>query len=162
MFRLTLRGELAVFTLGQAAKEAGVSKTSLHRAVKSGRVSASRNDDGTFSIDPAELFRVYPRNSGTQGRDVPVEQTVTASGTDGTAERIALAARLAVLESQAEMQAERIAELKEQRDSWQRQAEQAQRLLAAPPPPPTTAPDPVITPEPVPAKRRGFFARLLG
>ena len=49
-----------MFTLGQAAKETGISKTAIARAIKSGRLSASRNDLGEYRIDPAELFRVYP------------------------------------------------------------------------------------------------------
>ncbi len=49
-----------MFTLGQAAKETGVSKTAIARAIKSGRLSASKNDLGEYQIDPAELFRVYP------------------------------------------------------------------------------------------------------
>ena len=35
-------------------------------AIKSGRVSAIRNDQGGFLIDPSELFRVYPRNDATR------------------------------------------------------------------------------------------------
>jgi len=163
----------AVFTLGQAAKEAGVSKTSLHRAIKSGRVSANRNDNGTLSIDPAELFRVFPRNSGTVAGNGPLEQTVTAQeqpGTGaGTAETVALQAQVSILESQMSMLREHFDEMKSQRDAWQRQAEQAQRLLAAPPAPAAPTPPPA-TPEPVapapetptPPARRGFIARLFG
>ena len=49
-----------MLTLGQAAKETGLSKTAISRAVKSGRLSATRNDQGEYQIDPSELFRVYP------------------------------------------------------------------------------------------------------
>lgn len=52
-----------MLTLGQAAKETGVSKTAISRAVKSGRISAQRSDNGDYQIDPAELFRVYPVTS---------------------------------------------------------------------------------------------------
>ena len=48
------------FSLSQAAKETGKGKSSIHRAVKSGRLSAQRRDDGTYSIDAAELFRAFP------------------------------------------------------------------------------------------------------
>jgi chromosome segregation ATPase len=50
-------------TLGQAAKEVGISKPSLSAAIKKGRVSAVKNEQGTYEIDPAELFRVYPPKS---------------------------------------------------------------------------------------------------
>jgi hypothetical protein len=49
-----------MLTLGQAAKETGLSKTAISRAIKSGRLSAIKNEQGEYQIDPAELFRVYP------------------------------------------------------------------------------------------------------
>lgn len=52
-------------TLGQAAKEAGISKPSLSSAIKKGRLSATKNEYGVYEIDPAELFRVYPKKSET-------------------------------------------------------------------------------------------------
>ena len=44
-------------TLGQASKLTGLGKFTLTRAIKSGRLSASRNEDGSYSIDPSELSR---------------------------------------------------------------------------------------------------------
>lgn len=50
-------------TLGQAAKEAGVAKSTISKALASGKLSyREKNSDG-YKIDPAELFRVYPRTS---------------------------------------------------------------------------------------------------
>jgi hypothetical protein len=49
------------YTLGQAAKVSGKSKATIHRAVRSGRLSAARSDSGGWLIDPAELARVYPQ-----------------------------------------------------------------------------------------------------
>jgi hypothetical protein len=55
-----------LYTLGAAAKATGKSKATISRAISSGRLSASRSDDGSYSIDPAELHRVFqPRNPGT-------------------------------------------------------------------------------------------------
>lgn len=48
-------------SLGQAAKEAGVSKATISRAVKTGKISADKVGN-QYQIDPAELFRVYPPN----------------------------------------------------------------------------------------------------
>jgi excisionase family DNA binding protein len=48
------------FTLGEAARTAGVSKPTLSKAVKEGRLSAEKQLDGSYRIQPAELFRVYP------------------------------------------------------------------------------------------------------
>lgn len=47
-------------TLNQAAKECGRAKSTISKAIKSGKLSASPQDDGSYIIDPAELFRVFP------------------------------------------------------------------------------------------------------
>ncbi len=48
------------YTLGQAAKATGLSKPTLSEAIKKGKISAVKNENGSFAIDPAELHRVYP------------------------------------------------------------------------------------------------------
>lgn len=45
----------------RAAKEAGVAKKTLLEAISSGRLTASKNDKGHWEIEPAELFRAYPK-----------------------------------------------------------------------------------------------------
>jgi hypothetical protein len=67
------------YSLGQAAKAAGVSKTSIGRAIASGRLSATRTDAGGWAIDPAELSRVYPVIGNGDGH---LERTVTPAWTD--------------------------------------------------------------------------------
>lgn len=47
-------------SLSAAAKEVGRSKSTLSRAIGQGRMSATRCDDGSYQIDPAELYRVFP------------------------------------------------------------------------------------------------------
>lgn len=46
-------------TLGEAARQVTVTKSTLHRAIHDGRLSANRDDQGHYQIDPAELFRVF-------------------------------------------------------------------------------------------------------
>ena len=46
------------FSLSKAAKVAGVSKTTMHNWVKSGKLSATKVIDGTYSIERSELERV--------------------------------------------------------------------------------------------------------
>jgi hypothetical protein len=63
-----------MYSLAQAAKAVGKSKPTLARAIKAGRLSATRGEDGSYAIDPSELARVYPfaRNStGTMKQLVP-------------------------------------------------------------------------------------------
>ncbi len=54
------------FTLNQAAKACHKSKSAILEAIRSGRLSASRNDKNQWQIDPAELFRVYPARTSTE------------------------------------------------------------------------------------------------
>ena len=60
-------------TLGEAEKEVGVTKSTISRAIKDGRMSANRNENGHYQIDPAELFRVYPPTR-ERGQDDEQEQ----------------------------------------------------------------------------------------
>lgn len=53
-------------SLNKAAKEAGVAKSTILEALNSKRMSAEKNDKGHWEIDPAELFRVYPKTSPTE------------------------------------------------------------------------------------------------
>ena len=46
-----------ILSLVEAARKIGI--TTLAKAIKSGRLSVSRKEDGSYEIDPAELARVY-------------------------------------------------------------------------------------------------------
>jgi hypothetical protein len=48
------------YSLRQAAEAVGKGKPAVLKAIKSGRISATRNELGEWQIDPAELHRVYP------------------------------------------------------------------------------------------------------
>jgi excisionase family DNA binding protein len=50
---------MAGLSLREAAKEANVSKSTILRAVRNGRLSATRTEYGGYSIDSGQLFRVY-------------------------------------------------------------------------------------------------------
>jgi len=122
-----------MFSMLEAAKEAGTSKASIWRAIKSGRLSATRQDDGTYSIDPAELFRVYPKRVANGG----LKQTETAPETGETAETSPVTAAQAALEVEVRMLREMLGRMEEahrrerealqgERNSWRAQTE---RLL---------------------------------
>ena len=116
-------------TLSQAAKASGKSKSTLSRAIKMGRLSAARLDDGNFSIDPAELFRVYPATTKNPYDEHPVEQGATPVPAE-------LKSRISMLELLLEKEREAVArereisarereisaDLKEDRDRWRQQA----------------------------------------
>lgn len=59
-YRHMTRGVTRMFyTVGTAARATGKSKPTITRAIKSGQISAIREADGSYRIDPAELHRVF-------------------------------------------------------------------------------------------------------
>lgn len=48
------------YTLSSAAKATGKGKSTIHRAIKTGKISAQRHADKSYTIDAAELHRVFP------------------------------------------------------------------------------------------------------
>lgn len=101
------------YTLGTAAKAVGKSKSTISKAIKSGKISAHKTDDGIFEIDPSELHRVYPL---TPSATVAAEQLDTPQATGENSSKIEL------LEAKLEMANKRIEELAEDRDEWRKQA----------------------------------------
>ena len=53
--------------LSEAAAATGVNRSTIYRAWKAGRVSATRTEIGQIEIEPAELFRVFPPVAQQQG-----------------------------------------------------------------------------------------------
>lgn len=51
---------MARYSLKQAAEAVGKAKSSIHRDIKAGRISAMKDEHGRVWIDAAELHRVYP------------------------------------------------------------------------------------------------------
>ena len=117
-----------LYTLGQAAKVAGVSKTTISNAVKSGRLSAGRGDKNQYQIDAAELARVYPVDGKVDGKSerdkTPESTAVLQAQVDGLRER--LDDMKAMLEREREVSERE----REQADKWRETAEHNQRLLA--------------------------------
>ena len=63
------------YTLGEAAKATGISKTSIRRALDKGRISGTKSETGEWRIDPAELHRVYPMVGAGTGTEPGAEVT---------------------------------------------------------------------------------------
>ena len=53
-----------MYTLAQAAKAIGKSKSTVLRAVKAGKISSDKDAHGQYQIAPSELHRVYPAALG--------------------------------------------------------------------------------------------------
>ena len=67
------------YTLNEAAKAVGKSKTTIHRAIKSGKISASKLDSGAYAIDPSELHRVFQVGAAERTIRSDTERDETAS-----------------------------------------------------------------------------------
>jgi len=65
------------YTVGQAAKATGKSKPTISRAIKTGAISAIKNADGSYTIDPAELHRVFPSVSLTSNETPGLKRSDT-------------------------------------------------------------------------------------
>lgn len=113
------------YTLGEAAKAVGKSKATISRSIKSGKISAQKKEDGSYTIDPSELHRVYPPATP----ETPIMQqsaTIPETGEVGK-EIIELRVKLeAAQEREADLR-ERISDLEEDREHWR---QQANRLLS--------------------------------
>ncbi|EXX79535.1 hypothetical protein RirG_004620 [Rhizophagus irregularis DAOM 197198w] len=55
----------------EAAKHVGLTKQSVIKAIRSGRLSAIKDASGGWSIEPVELFRVWPAVNQDRGRVTP-------------------------------------------------------------------------------------------
>jgi len=97
------------YTLNEAAKAVGKSKTTIHRAIKSGKISASKLESGAYEIDPSELHRVF--QIGTAER--ATLNTTENSNIEQLKSALAIAeARADAAETLAQERAERIEDLR--------------------------------------------------
>jgi excisionase family DNA binding protein len=143
------------YTLGEAAKAAGFSKPTLSRAIKSGKLSAKRLDDGSYSIDPAELERWKDANGHRNGS---LKRIATPPETpEDPMNNSALQAEVEALRGQikaGEMERgfleQRVEDFKERAERAERKEDQLHALLAD------------LRPKVPDVQRKGFFARLLG
>ena len=102
-------------TAGTAAKAVGKTKSTITKAIASGKLSAIKNDNGAWEIDASELYRVYPP---TPLETVKIEQNDTLKETDVNSKEIEALERL------LKAAEEQIDDLKADRDEWRKQANQ--------------------------------------
>lgn len=127
------------YTAGQAAKAAGVATATITRALKSGKISGQKDDSGAWSIDPAELHRVFPPSS-VIGRESPSVKEIATQR-----EPHERPLHINSLEREVQTLRDALSDAREDRDKWR---DMAERLSLA-------APVPV-------ADKQSFWARLLG
>jgi len=137
-----------MLSLSDAARETRVSKSTIYRAVKSGKLSAKRNDDGEYEIDPAELFRVFTKQAETPAEYKVERSDAVQKETPGDVE--AIQKQMEWLMKLAEQQREQLhesqekwfeamqlkdREMKERDEFWQQQLNEMKQLLLTAPEP---------------------------
>ncbi len=112
------------YTLAEAAKATGTNKTTILRAIKSGKVSGSKDDHGNWLVEPAELHRIYPladdRNAARNGA---TQQYAAPSA-------VAFETQIAALRDTAELLRAQLDDVRNDRDHWRDQAQAVTRQLA--------------------------------
>jgi excisionase family DNA binding protein len=137
-------------SLGAAARQLGISKGTISKAIASGKLSATRREDNSWAIENAELAR-YIEAHGHRFRPqtVPDDQTETV---------VQLRARAELAEQRLADLRERLADMERQRDKWETVATRLSLPAPKPERKPTLAtptlaytPAPTLAPTPVPA-----------
>ena len=88
------------YTLAEAAGACGVNRSTILRAIKSGKISGQRDDSGAWLVEPVELHRVFPAEAAP--KEVPQDTQADA--------------QVAMLRAQLD-------EMRAQRDAWRGIAE---------------------------------------
>ena len=58
-----------MYTIATAAAAVGRNKTAILRAIKAGKISVAKDENGEWQIDPADLHRIYPPLRSASMRD---------------------------------------------------------------------------------------------
>jgi hypothetical protein len=127
-------------TLNKAAQTCGHAKSTLLDAIRSGRMTAPKDDRGHYAIDPAELHRVFPFQVPGRSADRFSEPQPT------TPENHPTTAADRTLKREVELLREMLAKAEASADHWRTLAERQQALLE----------------DKRPREAPGFLRRLLG
>lgn len=115
---MTQHGTMPELSLSQAAKLTSKSKSTINRAIKTGKLSAIQQEDGSYSIDPAELARAFD-----------VEPLEGAKRRNAEPDETRLLERIDALEAMLARERAALDEVRADRDAWK---QQATALLPAP------------------------------
>ena len=107
------------YSIGQAATATGKSKSTISRAIKNGRISAIRSDNGTYIIEPSELHRVFSAIADNSSATPKMKRYATQDGTPETA----------FLQQEITHLKALVDDLKQDRDRWHNQAQKVTALI---------------------------------
>ena len=125
------------FSMTKAAKEAGVNRSTIQRQIKAGKLSAQRDDNNHWRIDPAELHRMYPikADNDEEGDNVAQQGKTDATQQSATPEMAELVATLRnMVETLQQQQSREVEQLNETiedlRDRLDKESSQNRALTA--------------------------------
>lgn len=159
--------------LKEASEQVGVTRQTIMKAIKIGRISAEKTSNGEWRIEPVELFRVWPAVKGGQH---PLHVKLTAGDTSdapSSANEIVdlLKAQIDLLKSQLDDVRSDREDLRNDRNHW-RQIAQRSLLTDQRPTSERLQQDASQSPEAVPSAEPtsptqsqsdgGFWSRLFG
>jgi len=114
-------------SISEAARLAGVSRSTLNRHLKDGKISKRRNNSGQPYVDVAELQRFYGELSQAKR---PVQDTVGQRGTaHNQAVMSGLQHKLEAVEAALEAEKQLRQKVEDSEAKWQAQAERLTLLL---------------------------------
>jgi hypothetical protein len=112
------------YSLSKAAEATGKNKTTIQRAIKNGKISAAKGENGSYEIDPAELHRVFPPAAAQQPQSNDMQQVKFPPISSTLTRILELEKELAVarehangLEAQKDQMADTINDLRKRLDS---------------------------------------------
>jgi len=130
------------YTLVQAAEAAGCNRSTILRAIKAGRISATRDDTTqAWLVEPAELHRVFPAVSPEGAQQAAPERPVGAHA--------AAQVEIRLLRAQVAAHEGTIEDLRRRLDSEGEERRQAQTQLTA-----------LLTDQRAVTRRTGWVTRL--
>jgi hypothetical protein len=107
----------------KAANMTGVSKATIQRAMKSGRLSFEVDDNGQKLIDTSELERVFTIKADlSNNSEAAIKAELQRAQEMLEMERMKM--RVRMLEDQLHITQTQLEDTKEQRDQWHKQAQQ--------------------------------------
>lgn len=103
------------YTLTNAAKLTRLNKSTLFRAIKAGRLSARRDEDGAYKVDASELARVYDLQHVARNDVDAMQSAATGEEAPATAATVGAPALELVLQ-RARMLEDQLAREREDRE----------------------------------------------
>ncbi len=107
----------------KAANMTGVSKATIQRAMKTGRLSYEVDENGQKLIETSELERVFPIKAENPNSSEALIKAELQRATD-MLEMERMKMRVRMLEDQLHITQQQLEDTKGQRDQWQKQAAQ--------------------------------------